>query len=135
MSARDASWPVIPAIRVRNMTDALEFYVGVLGFEVERGGPGEENTAISRGAPRLMLEVAHDLFGEEYNAAIRERLGSRSATALYIEARDLDELHERVQAEGVRIVDPLGDRPWGQAEFTIEDPQGNWLTFWRASEK
>lgn len=134
MSASDASWPVIPAIRVRDMADALNLYVGVLGFEVERGGPEEENTVISRGAPRLMLEVAHDLFGEEYNAAIRERLGSKSATALYIEARDLDQLHERVQAEGARIVDPLGDRPWGQTEFTIEDLEGNWLTFWRASQ-
>ncbi len=133
MSARDATWGVIPAIRVRSMADALNFYAGVLGFEVERGGPDEGNTSITRGAPRLMLELAHDFFGEEYNAAIRERLGSKSASALYIEARDLDQLHERVQAEGVRIVDPLGDRPWGQAEFTIEDPEGNWLTFWRAT--
>jgi catechol 2,3-dioxygenase-like lactoylglutathione lyase family enzyme len=134
MSARDATWPVIPAIRVKSMADALNFYVGVLGFEVERGGPEEENMAISRGAARLMLEVAHDQFGEGYNAAIRERLGSKSAIALYIEARDLDKLHERVQADRVPIVDPLADRPWGQAEFTIEDPEGNWLTFWRESE-
>lgn len=116
------------------MADAVRFYVGVLGFELERGGADEENTAISRGAPRLMLEVAGDLFGEAYNTAIRERLGSKSAVALYIEARDLEELHERVQAEGVRIVDPLADRPWGQAEFTIEDLEGNWLTFWRTAE-
>jgi uncharacterized glyoxalase superfamily protein PhnB len=134
MSARDATWPVIPAIRVKTMADALDFYVGVLGFEVERGGPGDENTAILRGAARLMLEVAHDLFGEEYNAAIRERLGSKSAIALYIEALDLDDLHQRVQVEGVTIVDPLAERAWGQAEFTIEDPEGNWLTFWRTSE-
>lgn len=134
MSARDASYPVVPTIRVRNMADAVRFYVGVLGFELERGGADEENTAISRGAPRLMLEVASDLFGEAYNTAIRERLGSKSAVALYIEARDLEELHERVQAEGVRIVDPLVDRPWGQAEFTIEDLEGNWLTFWRTAE-
>lgn len=134
MSARDATFPVVPTIRVTNMAEALEFYVGVLGFELERGGPDEENTAISRGAPRLMLEVAGDLFGEAYNAAIRERLGSKSAMALYIEAHDLEELHERVQAKGMQIVDPLGDRPWGQAEFTIEDLEGNWLTFWRRSE-
>ena len=30
-----------------------------------------------------------------------------------------------------KIVDPLADRPWGQAEFTVEDPTGNWLTFWK----
>jgi catechol 2,3-dioxygenase-like lactoylglutathione lyase family enzyme len=43
MSARDATFPVVPTIRVTNMAEALEFYVGVLGFELERGGPDEEN--------------------------------------------------------------------------------------------
>jgi uncharacterized glyoxalase superfamily protein PhnB len=32
---------------------------------------------------------------------------------------------------GATIIDPLADREWGQTEFTVEDPEGNWLTFWR----
>ena len=34
----------------------------------------------------------------------------------------------------MEVVDPLADRPWGQAEFTVADPDGHWLTFWRTSE-
>ena len=54
---------------------------------------------------------------------------------LYIEAPDLEELYERVQEAGATIVDPVADRPWGQLEFTLEDHMGNWLTFWKATNK
>jgi uncharacterized glyoxalase superfamily protein PhnB len=126
-------WGVIPTIRVRNMADALAFYLGPLEFGLERGGADESNSAVSRGDARLMLETAVDHYGDEYNAAIRQRLGSASAGSLYIEAADLAGFHSRLQAAGVRIVDPLADRPWGQAEFTVEDPEGNWLSFWEAT--
>lgn len=126
-------WGVTPAIRVTEMAGALEFYVGRLGFTLERGAPTEANCAISRGDARLMLEVAADHYGDAYNAAIRQRLGSVSPTSLYIEAPDLEELYDTLGAAGTQIIDPLADRPWGQAEFTVEDTDGNWLTFWKAT--
>jgi catechol 2,3-dioxygenase-like lactoylglutathione lyase family enzyme len=125
---------VIPTIRVGDMSAGLAFYVGQLGFTLERGGPADDNSAVARGDARLMLEVAGDLYSRGYNDAIRRRLGTPSAMALYMEAPDLDALYARLEALGVEIVDPLADRPWGQSEFTVADPDGNWLTFWRASE-
>jgi uncharacterized glyoxalase superfamily protein PhnB len=123
-------WGVIPSIRVRDMGEALAFYLGPLEFSLTSGGEGEGNSSVSRGDARLMLETAADFYGDDYNAAIRQRLGSRSASSLYIEASDLAGFQSRLQAAGARIVDPLADRPWGQAEFTVEDHEGNWLTFW-----
>ena len=121
---------VIPTIRVRDMATALAFYSGPLEFTVEREDDG--NSALQRGDARVMLESVKDFYGEEYNAAIRQRLGSPSANALYIEASDLAGFQSRLRAAGVRIVDPLADRPWGQAELTVEDHEGNWLSFWAA---
>ncbi|MGI8926874.1 MAG: VOC family protein [Tepidiformaceae bacterium] len=126
------SWGVIPSIRVRDMKEAVAFYSGTLGFELLRGGPDEENISLGRGDARIMIESSAAFYSPAYNEAIRERLGTPSATALYIEAQDLEALCERAGAAGRRIIDPLGDRPWGQSEFTVEDPEGNWLTFWRA---
>jgi uncharacterized glyoxalase superfamily protein PhnB len=123
-------WGVIPSIRVSGIAEGLDFYVGVLGFSTEREGTEEGNISISRGDARLMLEAAADFYGDAYNAAIRERLGSVSPNALYMEAEDLDDLYRALQEGGANIVDPLADRPWGQAEFTVEDPWGNWLSFW-----
>ena len=126
-------WGVIPTIRVEDMADALAFYLGPLEFTLERGGEGEGNSALVRGDARVMLETPSDFYADEYNGAIRERLGARSANALYLEEPNLQPFYERVQAAGVRIVDPLAERPWGQSEFTVEDHAGNWLTFWTAT--
>ena len=124
-------WGVIPSIRVSDIAEALDFYVRVLGFSTEREGSEEGNVSISRGDARLMLETTADFYGDAYNAAIRERLGSVSPNALYMEAEDLEELYRALEEGGAKIVDPLADRPWGQAEFTVEDPSGNWLSFWK----
>ena len=125
-----SGWGVIPSLRVVDLPGALAFYVGALWFTAE-GDVSQPNVSLARGDARLMLETASDFYGAEYNAAIRQRLGSVSPHALYIEAADLEELHRSLQESGATIVDPLADRPWGQAEFTVEDPAGNWLTFWK----
>ena len=123
---------ITPTIRVRDMAEALAFYLGPLEFTLERGGENEGNCAVKRGEARLMLETDQAFYGDEYNAAIKERLGSPSSISLYIEASDLAGFQARLQAAGARIIDPLADRPWGQAEFTVEDHEGNWLSFWSA---
>lgn len=125
-----SGWSVIPSLRVGDMAAALDFYVGRLGFTAD-GETGQSHVSLVRGDARLMLESAADFYAADYNAAIRRRLGSVSPNALYMEAHDLDELHRRLDESGSTIVDPLADRPWGQAEFTVEDPAGNWLTFWK----
>jgi uncharacterized glyoxalase superfamily protein PhnB len=116
------------------MAAGLQFYRDRIGFAVERGGPEDSNVSLSFGDARLMLEVPADFYSESYNSAIRRRMGNASPHALYMEAPDIDVLYGRVNAQGIRIVDPLADRPWGQREFTVEDHEGNWLTFWEVRE-
>lgn len=129
-----SGWPVVPAIRVPNMQAALDFYIDRLGFDLDRGGASDDNTALVRGGARIMMDlVPTEFYSDEYNAAIASRMGSTSPVALYIEAPDVEDLHATLNGTDVKIVDPLADRPWGQAEFTIEDLLGNWLTFWKAT--
>lgn len=129
-------WGVIPSIRVRDMPEALAFYTGQLEFTLDSGGEGTTNSSLRRGDARVMIETAADHYGDDYNAAIRDRLGTQSSIALYIEAEDLPAFHARLEATGAaRIIDPLAERPWGQEEFTVEDHEGNWLTFWRKSSR
>ncbi len=127
-------WGVVPSIRVSDMPEALAFYMGQLEFTLDSGGEGSTNSSLTRGDARVMIETAADHYGEEYNVAIKNRLGAPSAIALYIEAEDLAAFHSRLNASSAaRIVDPLAERRWGQEEFTVEDHEGNWLTFWRKS--
>jgi uncharacterized glyoxalase superfamily protein PhnB len=124
-------WGVIPSIRVDDMRRAVAFYTGQLEFTLDSGGDEASNSSLTRGDGHVMIETAADFYSDQYNEAIRERLGKRSSIALYIEAEDLADFYSRLEAGNtVRIVDPLAARPWGQEEFTVEDHEGNWLTFW-----
>src|SRR4051794_18518305 len=113
-------WGVIPSIRVLDMAEALAFYTGQLEFTLDSGGEGATNSSLTRGDGHLMIETAADFYGDAYNEAIRERLGTPSSTALYIESEDLAGFHSRLKDGGVvPIIDPLASRPWGQEEFTV----------------
>jgi len=127
-------YAVIPSIRVRDVPGALRFYTEVLGFELVRGGPGELNNSLKLGDANIMIEGVGGFYSEEYNRAIERRMGGLSPNALYIEGADLEGLAARAVSAGAKVVDPLQPREWGQSELTIEDPEGNWLTFWQASQ-
>ena len=94
------NWGVIPSIRVRDLGAALECYQGTLGFTGTRGDPDQENCSLVGGDAHLMLERPTDFYSAGYNEAIRQRLGAPSATALYIEAADLDALYAQVRGAG-----------------------------------
>ena len=121
---------VIPSIRVRDMAQALAFYMGRLEFTLDSGGEGATSSSLTRGDGHLMMKPR--LTSTAISTTRRsETTGSRSSIALYIEAEDLAAFYSRLKADGaVRIIDPLAPRPWGQEEFTVEDHEGNWLTFW-----
>ena len=126
-------WGVIPSIRARDPQRLVEFYDQVLGFTVLRQSDETGNSAVELGDARLMIEPVEAVFySPAYNEAIRGRAGEQGPHSLYIESEDLDALYERAQASGAVVVDAIAERPWGQREFTIEDPEGNWLTFWNA---
>jgi hypothetical protein len=82
------------------MAEALTFYTGQLEFTLDSGGEGATNSSLTRGDGHLMIETASDFYGDQYNEAIRERLGTPSSTALYIEAEDLAAFHARLKANG-----------------------------------
>ena len=127
-------WGVIPSIRVKDMKSALDFYERQLGFVLKRGSPDEENCSLDFGDAHIMLETATSFYSPGYNDAIKARIGFPGSGSLYIEAPELEALWKRVGELGLTVVDPLADRVWGQTEFTVEDPDGTWLTFWRSPE-
>jgi len=48
---------------------------------------------------------------------------------------ELDLFHDAIVERGrVKIVGGVGEKPWGYRQFTVEDPDGNHLTFFRFLE-
>jgi catechol 2,3-dioxygenase-like lactoylglutathione lyase family enzyme len=50
---------------------------------------------------------------------------------VYIRVKDINTLYQTLQQKGVSIHpnDPLQEKPWGQREFSLLDPDNNLLTF------
>ena len=110
---------VMPEMPVRNLTAAVEFYTGVLGFRLEH------------------------LHGDEYAVMRREnvRIGLPRATAdavpgsgrLYAFMTGIEaffaEVSASVAAKGGSLVESLAERPYQLKDFAIRDPDGNRLGF------
>lgn len=66
----------------------------------------------------------------------KERAVRRSAPSnvdLSLEVRDVAAWHDRLKKQGIGIVAPLEDKPWGHRAFSVEDPDGMRITIYQVS--
>ena len=110
--------PVIPILRMYDLTRTLEFYVGYLGCTVDwQDGDGEAPTylRVSRGDLVLHLSSHHD--------------DGTPGSAVFVESQGVSELHAELHATGYRHMFPgLEPHPRG-LELTVIDPASNRLRF------
>ena len=55
--------------------------------------------------------------------------GNRSASALLVRMNDIDNHYEHAKQAGARIISPPADYPYGERQYTAEDPDGHRWTF------
>jgi catechol 2,3-dioxygenase-like lactoylglutathione lyase family enzyme len=105
-------------LAVPDLQRSADFYTRVLGFEVqEMGDPGWR--LFVNGACRIMV-------GECPDALPAHELGDHSYIA-YLVVDDVDAYVERARSQGVEIVKPLRDEPWGMREFGLRTIDGHRL--------
>lgn len=103
---------------VSDVTQALDFYVGRMGFAEEfRVGDPPSYASVERGPVSLQLMPA---------ARAPATLGRSS---VYVFVRGVDALHADLLARGCPIELPPTDLPYGMREASVRDPDGNRLTF------
>ena len=88
------------------------FYEGVLGLELVMD-QGWVATFAAPGAPATQVT----LVAEDRTAPERP--------AVSIEVDDLDAAYAAAQEQGLEVVHPLTDEPWGVRRFFVRDPAGN----------
>lgn len=104
----------VPVLPVADLVRALAWY--------ERAGFGV--LATYDGYALLSLEGT-----EVHLAEVPELEGQETWTGAYLRVADVDALHARWSALGLAFLAEPTDRPWGQRELALEDPDGN---LWRA---
>jgi catechol 2,3-dioxygenase-like lactoylglutathione lyase family enzyme len=103
---------VNPILRVRSLPPSIDYYVKVLGFELDWQSPGII-ASVSRGRSGIML-----CEGDQGNPG----------TWVWIGVGDIKPLFEEYSNRGARIRHPPTNYPWAY-EMQIEDPDGNVLRF------
>ena len=107
-------------VYVEDQAKAIDFYVGVLGFEVRR--------RMQMGADAEWVEVGPP--GAEtclviYPRALMPDWAERKSSLVFY-CPDVRDTVETLGERGVTIAMEPGDLPWGTFA-AIEDPDGNWL--------
>lgn len=110
---------------VRDYDEAIEFYVGVLGFELVEDtalGDGKRWVRV-RGGDGLALLLARAVTDDQ-RARIGDQTGGR--VALFVETDDFAAEHRRLVAAGVRFLEPPRREPYGTVAVFL-DLYGNKL--------
>lgn len=108
---------IIPKLPMRDPAITRAYYVDQLGFTVE--GEYDNYLILERDSVELHFFLYPDLDPKENYGQV------------YIRVRTIDELYDRWREQGVTIHPngALADKPWGQREFALLDPDHNLLTF------
>ena len=110
---------VTPQFRITDVRRSIAFYVEGLGFEIDWEHRFEP------GAPVFM-----QLTRAGQTIYLTEHAGDcQVGGAAYFVVPDVDVCYEEFLSRGVVPTEPPEDRPWGQREMVLTDPDGNRLRF------
>jgi uncharacterized glyoxalase superfamily protein PhnB len=110
----------VPILSVTDLAEALEYYRGVLGFQV----------GWTWGEPPHLASVCRDRVELNLSQSREARPG---ASSVYFQMAGVDAYYDHVTRAGARVAVALADRAYGMRDFRIVDPGGNELSFGEAT--
>jgi len=115
---------IVPLLIYEDVGKAIDWLGGAFGFaerlRAERNGVvGHAQLVVAEGAIMLGRQAG------EYRAP---RSGEVHQY-LVVHVEDVDRHFERAKRFGARILEPPNDKPFGERQYTAEDPEGHRWTF------
>lgn len=101
----------VPNIESDQPRQSREFYVGFLGLEVAMDNDWIITFASPSNSTAQISVIRHG----ESNAPHPD---------VSVEVPDVDEVHARAVEQGIEIIYPITDEPWGVRRFFAVDPNG-----------
>ncbi len=119
--------PLAVELFVEDVTEATRFYADTLGFNVlrtEKVGDEPVFAIAHLGAAVVMF------MQDRFYSGTRSDLDYRGAGVdIRLMVADVDAVYERIQAAGLEVTNPIGDRDYGLRDFIARDPFGFRLRF------
>lgn len=126
------AYSLTPELYVSNLEASLDFYCGLIGFEVDYGRPEERFACLKRGSVSLMLE---EPIGRTWLAGPLERPFGRGVN-LQIMVEDVRALYATCQAADANLFLTLETKAYQrrddtvlQTQFVVQDPDGYLIRF------
>lgn len=137
LDAISSAWKIVAGLKARDIQATAKFYAEELHFTVSKpyqDSEASEPTFVSVSAGH---KAAANLYYSKLGSCGGGSEGSFPAGEAYIAlgTEELDRFYNALVEMGhVRVVEEVEDKPWGYRQFTIADPDGNRLTFFRFLE-
>ncbi|KAB8078635.1 glyoxalase family protein [Aspergillus leporis] len=126
-----SAWKVIPMFQSRSVSLTLHFYTEILGFELGSVKP-EGDTSELTFCSVFMGKKADANF---YFSKATDEDFKPSRAMIALGTLELDEYYGYLKGrEEVTLAEDIEDTPWGFRQFTIQDIDGNELTFFKFLE-
>jgi uncharacterized glyoxalase superfamily protein PhnB len=104
---------VIPVLAYADVGEASEWLCKAFGFEV-RLRIGDHRAQLVAGDGALIVTEPDESLG---------------ASRVHVRVEDADAHHERAASHGAAILSPPTDYPYGERQYSAEDPGGHRWTF------
>lgn len=128
----------MPELDVTDLAASLNFYLGVVGFEMAYERPEERFAYLDLSGATLMLQEAAGPGRHFRNAELVRPFGR--GVNLQVQVADVDLVYERVRLAGSPVFVPVEDRSYRiqsgsimQRQFVVADPDGYLLRLCRIS--
>ena len=108
---------VVPVLRITDCDRSRRFYVDALGFEIDWVWRHEPGLPVFMQISRAGLSL--------YLSDHRGDAAGPCTAFLYVS--DIDDWHRGALEAGLEVEGAPADRPWGNREMSLRDPDGNTL--------
>ena len=126
--------PMTPELVCTNIKQSLEFYVGVLGFQIQYERPEEGFAMLERQGSRIMLDELREGKRSWLSGALEYPFGR--GMNFQIDTTDATGLYEKAKSSGAKIILELEEKWYraddmllGNRQFIVLDPDGFMLRF------
>lgn len=123
---------VMPLLAVHDVKETVHYYVHKLGFGVEVELPGEDmpDSAVVKYKNVKFMFESIDMFSKRSGLQIADKPRGIGVELHVLVTDGVDGYHAELKAtDGVEIIRPIANNPYGMRQFTIRDLNGYYITF------
>ena len=121
---------VIPVLAYDDVGQAVNWLCDFFGFTVRlRIGTHRAQLMIGDGAVIVSERPADRSVGSSDSRSLRSQDANGESHSVLVQVSDVDRHYEHARQRGAYILNPPTDYPYGERQYSVEDPGGHRWTF------